>query len=185
MNVTDVNNRVSAIDDERIAKIEKEIEKLKRDKITSNVYTAPTPNITQSSELNSNFAGYKAFNNVQVDISSLNNAWLSTAEDTSPWLAYEFDKLVHFEKIDIEYANNSDTVTHTFKIQGSKDGIDYVDLETITLEFERSVIKTDIIPIESDETYKFLRIQGSEPNYGGVNLYACAFSQVTIYATVD
>ena len=55
-----------------------------KEEITSKIYTMAVPGIIdQSSYLNDNFAGYKAFNGQSATISTCQGGWLSTAEDTT------------------------------------------------------------------------------------------------------
>ncbi len=138
--------------------------------------------IDQSSYLNDNFAGYKAFNGQSATISTCQGGWLSTAEDTTPWISYNFEQKVILTKIAIEACNNSTTISKDYKVQGSLDGIIYEDITEITITFEQGKLTPYIFNINSNKEYQYFRILGSSSNYGGVNLYACTFSQIKLYA---
>ena len=154
-----------------------------KEEITSKIYTTAAPGIIdQSSYLNDNFAGYQAFNGQSATISTCQGGWLSTAEDTTPWISYNFEQKVILTKIVIEACNNSTTISKDYKVQGSLEGVIYEDITEITITFEQGKLTPYIFNINSNKEYQYFRILGSSPNYGGINLYACTFSQIKLYA---
>lgn len=150
-------------------------------KMTSN--TTPEGTAAASSSLGAAFAAWKAFDQVQASLSTMQGGWLATSSDVSPTLSYEFSLPKQLNSLYIETANNGATLTVIAFIEGFINGtwenILYSG-ESVNLTFTQgSYAEYNIIL--NGNTYSAIRIRGNETWYKGVNLTACTISRMQAY----
>ena len=155
--------------------------------MTSN--TTPSGIASASSILGPNFDAYKAFNGIEAE-SSMQQGWLASASDSSPYLKYEFQNPVKFGRLEIHTANNSTTTTRVFYVEGLKNGVWENCLktgETLSMDFVRNTYgsASTVYNVSlNDEEYSAFRIRTNQPMYGGPGLYACTIGILQIYGNI-
>lgn len=154
--------------------------------MTSN--NTPSGVASSSSTLNSSFNAYRAFDGVNTQ-SSMQGGWLAAANDSAPWIAYEFPIKHKLDKISIYTANNSTTTSKDVYIEGFTDNEQWENClknsETATLQFIQGTYGTNVSKFNFElngNEYKKFRIRGTSAFYGGTNQYACTFDQIQIFS---
>lgn len=149
--------------------------------------TAPSGQASASSSLNNNYEAYKAFNNIDADVSTLQNGWLATQNDTAPWLKYQFESSVKFNKINIRTINNNTTQSKVFYIEGSTDDSTWVNVlasgRNVNIVFDNQEY-TDHEILLNGSSYSYIRIRSEEILNGG-SQYACCISKMQLYSEQD
>lgn len=118
----------------------------------------------------SSYEGYKAFNNIDTDVSSTNHGWQPSGSiPIDSYIQYEFPSAVLIKKVLIKWSNSYE---HKIKIQGSNDGFvnDTNDLTSeLTLPANSSYYSQSMEQVLSSNTaYKYYRmIFTNTANTGG------------------
>lgn len=142
----------------------------------------PSGQASASSIAGANYDAYKAFNDSQSDIQTLENGWLAATTDNTPWLMYKFESAVQFDKLTIITANNSTAQTKTFYIEGSNDGTSFTNVlktgSTYDLYFADGDY-TNYYILLNGSTYQYLRIRTTSA-LNVTNQYACGISKMQL-----
>ena len=81
--------------------------------------SAASPSVTTSGD-QSNYEGYKAFNNQFVAVDGTNHGWLASGSGVGAYIRYEFDAAISIKKAYFAYAPYNNDVTLDFA--GNDDG---------------------------------------------------------------
>ena len=142
----------------------------------------PSGQASASSIAGANYDAYKAFNDSQSDIQTLENGWLAATTDNTPWLMYKFESAVQFDKLTIITANNSTAQTKTFYIEGSNDGTSFTNVlktgSTYDLYFADGDY-TNYYILLNGSSYQYLRIRTTSA-LNVTNQYACGISKMQL-----
>lgn len=141
--------------------------------------------VTASSTVGSNFEGYRAFNGQSCNLSTMQGGWLAGASDSSPYLKVDFGTAKTLRRLAVETANNANPdTTRAVYVEGSNDDNSWENIlssgNTASLEFVNGSYSEFAFDLNGN-SYRYFRIRGTEPFFGGSFQYACCFSEVFIY----
>lgn len=131
-------------------------------------YSAANSKITASSTPNANrYPDWAAFNNYYNGDwynPDWDTCWTAAATDLTPWIMYEFDNAVYFDKVIIlcgSYSANDYTVTCI--VQGSNDGLNFDNIHTVELTAPANNSTTINFSFNNNVAYKYFRLQFENP----------------------
>ncbi len=152
--------------------------------MTSN--NSPRGICSASSMVANQLGAFHAFDGVNTS-NDMHNGWLAKQNDSAPWIQYTFHTPVECSYIDIYVANNSTTTERTVYIEGLTANDEWENAldeqENVILTFNNNHYGDNCDHYSYDlngETYKAIRIRGTEPFYGGTGQYACTFDEIQI-----
>lgn len=133
--------------------------------------------VVSSSRCATNFEDYKAFMETEISplITNYSNGWIAVNDtilyNVGDWLKYKFDEAQEANYAKVMYlASSSGTNSFKFKIQGSNDNSEWVDLsdEQALLSSTTSNVIVEV-PLIHTTKYTYFRLyitQASSSNYG-------------------
>lgn len=115
--------------------------------MTSN--TTPSGVASASTEYNSNYYAYKAFDR------STQSLWSSSdGVSADQWIKYDFGSPTQVCAMSFVNRDNSGYAVGEFKLQGSLDDTNWVDIDTVD---SLSVAETEFIPLDAPVRYRYYR----------------------------
>lgn len=131
-------------------------------------YNATSAKITASSTPNVNrYPDWAAFNNYYNGDwynPDWDTCWTSDVSDLTPWIMYEFDNAVYFDKVTILCGSyNANDYTVTCIVQGSNDGLNFTNIHTEELTAPANNSTTINFSFDNNVAYKYFRLQFETP----------------------
>lgn len=157
-------------------KVNKELEKIlisttQQKIIDENIiprYNAANAKITASSTPNVNrYPDWAAFNNYYNSDwynPDWDTCWTAASSDLTPWIMYEFDNAVYFDKVTILCGSyNANDYTVTCIVQGSNDGLNFTNIHTVELTAPANNSTAINFSFDNNTAYKYFRLQFETP----------------------
>lgn len=148
--------------------------------------TAPSGQVTASSQFQINYAGWRAFNDTATTY-NMQYGWLAAASDSAPYIQYTMDDTKKYDRLIVRTGNNSTTTTRTVTVEGLRsDGVWENCLKsgnTTDLTFVQGTYGdtcSEFIIKLNGNSYKGIKITGNDKFYGGSNQYACTFDRIQV-----
>lgn len=139
--------------------------------MTSN--TTPTPYVvTASSEYNSTYRAWKAFDNS----ASMNDSWIVGNGLKTGWIQIDLSAPTKINKFSITAdLNQSHAVASPkdFTLQGSNDGINFVNIESYENQSDWSIGLTKLYILDSIVEYRYYRLDVSAGAGGSLGITIC------------
>lgn len=144
-------------------------------KMASN--TSPSPLVASASSVNSNNVAWKAFNNSN-SASDGTDCWASLVNTTNGWLQLDFGvktKVNSFKITSRAWTNDNNYTTSapkTFVMQGSDDGVNYLDISQTFNETDWKANETRLFTLKSKYNYRYYKLKVLTVNGGSYVIIA-------------
>lgn len=133
--------------------------------------TAPSGVASASGVWKSGYEAYKAFNGN----TSQTQGWINTTE-TGGWLQYDFGTSAYFYLFDYKGGvNNGYRALKNFKLQGTVDGVDFIDITDIIVNSDSVIHIKNPITKNNHVAYRYIRVvcdtTGTSQAYNGIAVF--------------
>ena len=157
--------------------------------MTSN--TTPSPLVASASSIaSSNNVAWKAFNGSNSSTDPY-DIWATAINTTNGWLQLDFGLQKSFNAFKITsraWTNDNNYTTcspETFTMQGSNDGINFIDISEVFNETSWGINETRVFPIKNTKNYRYYRLNVFTVN-GGPYVFVAKleFSNISLISEI-